>query len=355
MRICHINLARGFRGGERQTLYLMEGLRKLGCVCKLFARHKGGLAEAARREDLPVYGLSKPYFISAFKLRGYDVIHAHEAKAHQLAAITRRVHKRPFIVTRRVARVPKRNRFTVARYTAAAHTVAVSHTIADILVDWGLKRECLSVIYDAVRLEDCSDLARVTELRRRFEGYQVVGSVGALTIKDKDPVTFLEAARHVQDQRNNVAFVLIGGGKDEGAVRAKARELGLKNVFFEGHQADPYSYYSVMDLLVLTSKSEGLGSAILDAFAYRVPVVATATGGIGELIQDGHTGYLAPVGDARAVATKILEALGERARRNDYVDNALSLLKSRHTIDMMASHYAKLYQELVEGDYAEPC
>lgn len=351
--ICHINLAKAYRGGERQTLYLMEGLRKNGIVCELVARRGGRLADVARRADLPVIEVKKPYVFSALRLQGYDLIHAHEAQAHQLAAITRRIHGTPFIVTRRVVRRPSRNYFTVVNYMAAAHTVAVSHTIANVLAHWGLKCERLSVIYDAVKLGDCSDLRRVEELKRRFEGYRVVGSVAALTITDKDPMTFLQAARHVQDHQDNVAFVLVGGGKDEDTVKAKAEELGLKNIFLEGYQADPYSYYKVFDVFVLTSKSEGLGSAILDAFAYRVPVVATAAGGIGELVQDEQTGYLAPVGDPHAVAEKILDVLLNCNRAAEYVGNAFSLLQARHTVDAMAGCYAKLYHDLIETDDAD--
>jgi len=144
-------------------------------------------------------------------------------------------------------------------------------------------------------------------------------------------MTFLQAARHVQDHQDNVAFVLVGGGKDEDTVKAKAEELGLKNIFLEGYQADPYSYYKVFDVFVLTSKSEGLGSAILDAFAYRVPVAATAAGRIGELVQDGHTGYLAPVTDPHAVAEKILDVRLNCNSAAGYVENTLSLLRARLT------------------------
>jgi len=108
----------------------------------------------------------------------------------------------------------------------------------------------------------------------------------------------------------------------------------------------------VFDVFVLTSKSEGLGSAILDAFAYRVPVAATAAGGIGELVQDGQTDYLAPVSDPHAVAEKILDVLLDCNSAAGYVENAFSLLQARHTIDAMAGCYAKLYQDLVETDDA---
>ena len=165
-------------------------------------------------------------------------------------------------------------------------------------------------------------------------------------------MTFLQAARHVQDHQDNVAFVLVGGGKDEDTVKAKAEELGLKNIFLEGYQTDPYLYYKVFDVFVLTSKSEGLGSAILDAFAYRVPVTATAAGGIGELVQAGQTDYLAPVSDPHAVAEKILDVLLDCNSAAGYVENAFLLLQARHTIDAMAGCYAKLYQDLVETDDA---
>jgi len=107
-------------------------------------------------------------------------------------------------------------------------------------------------------------------------------------------------------------LVLIGDGPLRGDLQARAARLGIaERVFFAGWRDDVPAWLSALDVLAMTSITEGLCTTILDAMAAGVPVVATAAGGIPELVADGQTGYLAPVGDVAAIARHLEHALAD--------------------------------------------
>ena len=109
-----------------------------------------------------------------------------------------------------------------------------------------------------------------------------------------------------------------------------------------------------LDLVMMTSQSEGLGSSILDAFASRVPVVATDAGGIPEIVRDGETGMLAPVGDAETLALKGIEVLNDRELSERLVAGAHELLIDRHTDERMALDTLHEYRRAVDAGPRRP-
>jgi glycosyltransferase involved in cell wall biosynthesis len=128
----------------------------------------------------------------------------------------------------------------------------------------------------------------------------------------KDPYTFLNVAEALKDQ-SQFYFVWIGGGEMEAEVRAEIAKRGLqKRVFLSGFRNDVRDILPELWIFLMTSKTEGLGTSILDAYLSGVPVVATAAGGIPELVEHGQTGLLAPVADAEMLAMHILHLTVDR-------------------------------------------
>jgi len=97
----------------------------------------------------------------------------------------------------------------------------------------------------------------------------------------------------------------------------------------------------------MTSKDEGLGSSILDAFRYHVPVVATAAGGIPEIVTDGETGLLAQVGNPHSVARCIMRMLEDEDLRQRCMEKSYDLLKKQFTVEKMVCAYENLYREVM--------
>src|SRR5690606_28372567 len=106
------------------------------------------------------------------------------------------------------------------------------------------------------------------------------------------------------------AFLAIGQGHLEEELKAYAQEQGVSDkIIFTGFRNDIPQIFPELDVLLFSSRTEGLGSTILDAFACGVPVVSTNAGGIPEIVTNEETGLLAPVGDATALANNVLRVL----------------------------------------------
>ncbi|HVN71511.1 MAG TPA: glycosyltransferase family 4 protein [Desulfomonilia bacterium] len=346
MRIAHISLERGWRGGERQTLYLMEGLRARGHDCHLIARNNEAFTAHVSRKGFRVQIIRKPFVIRGGMLSRFDIVHVHETRGLQMAALWKPIHARPIVATRRVDNTPSGNPLTRLMYGQADRLVVISDKIRGVMIDWGMKDEKISVIPDAVDLGTKPSEQSVSKLRERFRSKKVIGCVASLE-KRKDHHTLLKAASIVQEKRDDAVFVLIGDGDLRFDLEREASRLGLRNVVFEGYQVDPYSYYRVFDIFVMTSRQEGLGSSILDAFFYRVPVVVTAAGGMPEIVKDGLTGLLAEPGNPLMIAQAILRMLDDMALRGRCVENAHALLMERFTIEHMSESYELVYHDVL--------
>jgi glycosyltransferase involved in cell wall biosynthesis len=348
VRILHINLERGWRGGERQTLYLMEGLRALGHECRLLARPNELFIGRTLKAGIPATSIKKPFLFHGSLLKGWDVIHAHESRGLQMAASWKPLHKRPIVYTRRVDYIPSRQPFTRMVYRRIDRLVAISSKIESVMRLWGFDPGMIRVIKSSVPLETSQSTDKVGELRARFGSRKVVGCIAAL-VGHKDHATLLKAASILDRTRPDVVFLLIGDGplmKDLGKL---ASDLGLSNVIFEGYVEDPYPYFEIFDVFAMTSKEEGLGSSILDAFRYRVPVVATDAGGMPELVKDGETGLLVRVGDFRMVAEAVVRFLDDGRTRLECTENAHALVSKDFTVEAMSKAYEEVYLEVLAG------
>ena len=277
------------------------------------------------------------------------LIHLHEIRGLQLAAPWKFYHNRPLVYTRRVDNMPSNRAFTRFKYNQVDRMVAISRKIKSVMTEWGFDPGRISVIPSAVGVEKKSDQThRVRKLKQRFCGRKVVGCVAALE-KRKDHFTLLKAAALIKQHRKDVVFLLIGDGNIRAQLETSAREMDLNNVVFEGFQDDPYSYYPIFDVFLMTSRSEGLGSAILDSFSCRIPVVATAAGGIPDIVKNDQTGLLAPVQNPEKIAELILKMLDDANLRMRLAQNAYYLVKRDYSIPKMAKAYGNIYKELVSN------
>lgn len=183
------------------------------------------------------------------------------------------------------------------------------------------------------------------------ERVPLIGTVAAL-VDHKDHWTFLEAAARLVrgDPPTPFAgahFLIVGDGPLRPGLEARASALGLSGrVHFAGFRDDVPAILPALDVLLFTSKEEGLGSSILEAWACGVPVVATAAGGIPELVQDGETGLLAPVGDAAALARAVERVLSTPSLRAALVAAATSRLAA-FGAGRMAEGVLAVYREVV--------
>jgi glycosyltransferase involved in cell wall biosynthesis len=163
----------------------------------------------------------------------------------------------------------------------------------------------------------------------------VVGNVAALS-DHKDHRTLVEAAALVVDKNPRVAFVVAGDGELRDELEARARQLGLGPRFVMlGFRRDVDRLLPVFDVFCLSSKLEGLGTSLLDAMCFGRCVVATDAGGIPEVVADGKSGWLVPVGRPEALAAALGEALAHPEERAARGASGRRLFEERYTAARM--------------------
>lgn len=343
MRICHVNLAGGYRGGERQTELLVRQLSTRGLEQTLVVGEDSELA--GRVADVPlltIKSIRKPYWFRWGQLEG-DLVHAHENKGAHLAHLGHRFGGRPYILTRRIAKQPSASRVTHDMYRRAARVVGVARTITDVIGTYEPAART-AVVYSAIS-ELPSDPARVEALRTGWSGKRVILNVAALNNYQKGQLHLIEAARLLRERFDDLHFVCCGGGPDEAMLREAAADL--ENVEFAGFVNNVGDYLAAADVFILPSLWEGLGTSTLDAMAAGLPCIASAVDGLPEIVRDGETGLLVPPADPVALADAIARVLGdaEFSRR-------LALAGKAFAADFRPSNMADRYLEIYEATNA---
>ena len=339
----HVNLAGGFRGGERQTQLLMQQLSALGWKQRLVARRGGELAaRCADIEGLEVREVSSSPLAASFALKGVSISHAHEARAVYACWLRQMLSNVPYVITRRVDNLFKQSFLRDRGYAKAAAVVCLSGAIARIVVEQ----------YPAARIELIPSAHASlpgtspdgSAISKKFPGKVLVGHIGALVQHHKGQKTVIHAAPALQQSHPELQFVLLGEGKDGDEMREMARDL--PNISFEGQVTNVADYLAAFDFFVFPSMMEGLGSTLLDAMCFGLPIVASRVGGIPDIIEDGINGLLVEPGDASEFAAAIERLLGDENLIVQFRTENLRRADA-YSAAAMAKSYDQLYRNVL--------
>lgn len=356
MRILQLNFEKGWRGGERQTLYCMKAFRGAGHEVELLCREGQPLQARALAEGFVVHGRRNVPGQLAFLARhgrSYDVLHAQTANTVTWAVLTKPLHRRLVAFTRRTAFPvrPGEAWKTRAKWRRVDAFAAVSEAAAEAPRGMGLRPVVIRSVIEPYEV----DAARIAELAREFgledrgPGRRRVLATSAALTREKDPLTLVRAVAELARIRRDFVFLHFGaeGGAAEQA-RAEVRALGIEDLYrFAGFRKNVEDCYGLMDVFVMSSREEALGSSVLDAFLQRVPVVSTDAGGLKELLAGGR-GVLCPVGDASAMARGMARFLDDDAFRAEVTRRAYDYVRTEHDITEMGRRYLALYAQAQE-------
>jgi len=366
MRSLHIDTARTWRGGQNQVLLTVNGLAEAGHDAVLLAHENGELRRRAGeglrfmsfspRSEFDVQAAWQ--LAAVLRERAPDVVHAHDPMGVSLVAMALQMSagkpgRRPLIVAaRRVDFHLKRHAFSKWKYRHVDVFIAASKTIASILEHDGIARDRIEVVHDGVNV-GYIDKQPVVDAHGAFwlpHGAPLVGNVAALaTHKGQRHLVAAAAlvAREVPDAR----LLIVGDGDLRDTLQHQIKALGLeRHVLLAGFRDDALGLIKSLDVFVMSSLTEGLGSSILEAMACERPVVGTRTGGIPEVVGDGETGLLVPPGDERALADAIVSLLRdpERGRRMGVAGRARVV--SQFSVDALVESTAQVYAARVKKD-----
>ncbi|MBI3934742.1 MAG: glycosyltransferase family 4 protein [Acidobacteria bacterium] len=363
MRILHVDTGTGWRGGQQQVLWLLEGCRELEMDQMLLAPAGSPLAGRARQSSIAVAEISKRA-LALGNLRtvrrlasDYDLVHAHDSHAHSLVCAAQPFQgtaSPPLIVSRRVA-------FPVGslgrrKYRIPALYIAVSEFVKWRLMDAGVPAEKIQVVFDGVRAPLELPSASVREEWRRRHGVDddafVLGTLASFA-----PEKMLAEELGLLQQLPASAHFWLGvpsretdSGSAGTALLEAARRMGLEERFqLVPVGENPGAFLASLDLFLYLSKMEGLGSAILLAMVYQLPVVASNVGGIPEIVLHGQTGVL--VGDEfeRELPGAIQFLIGSPQTRRRLGASAREFVFARASSDKMVAQTVLLYQRLLQG------
>ena len=340
--IVHVNTARGYRGGERQTELLVQGLKSRGLRQAVVVRRGGALLQRVRGLSVDVREVGGGPLSVAIASGGAALLHVHEGRSVYGAYLRSLMSGTPYVLTRRVDNPIGDHWLAHRAYAKAAAVVAVAPQIATIVR-----------AYDpAVRvrvIESGStgfsvDGPRVAEIRSRYPGKFIVGHVGALDNAQKNQELVIRVARELERSHPQLQFVLVGGGADEAMLRNLA--AGLTNVAFTGFVENVGDHHAAFDLFILPSNREGIGGILFDAMEQGLAVIVSAVGGLPDIVKHGDNGLLIEPGRADQLRDAILGLVAQPQRRQAMGARGREVAKN-FTADAMCRKYLELYESVL--------
>ncbi len=296
-----MDTGRELRGGQRQVLLLLHGLRDTGQDCVLLARAESPLFENALKAEFAVYPASLQNLWTHSKRAA--LVHAHDARAHTYAACASRA---PLVVSRRVAFPVQRSAASQWKYGRASRFLAVSAFVAAELESANVGKNKIDVVYDAV------------ETVTSESAWRPDGPVVALASSDP--------------------------AKGRDLVEQAARLAGI-GVTFSSDLSRDLAYAS---LFVYITRAEGLGSAALLAMAMGIPVVASDVGGLPEVLDFGAAGLLTANSPA-AIAAAMRRLREDSALARTFIERGQRRMAEHFTVERMVERTLESYRRTLAG------
>ena len=353
MRILQVCSVTTFGGGERHLADLSHALADLGH--EVYAASVPGSPLWTKLSFLPegsTFALSRRNYVKnliglAGFVRAHDIeiIHAHAARDYHLAALAVKLASRGSLVLTRHALFPLRS-INRPLLRNAGRVIAVSQAVAESLRRNGvIESSKITVIHNGI------DIDRFEQSNAGDSPIEV-GTVGHLApIKGQD--IFVRAAALISARRPDVQFVIVGEDKSpqmsyRRSLESLVAELGLSDVVsVTGWRDDMPALLSSLTLFVSAARSEPFGLAIVEAMAAGLPVVATASEGAMEIIEDGLSGKLVPADNPEALAQAINDLLDDPLERTRLGRNARLAARERFSLQRMARATEQVYREVL--------
>jgi glycosyltransferase involved in cell wall biosynthesis len=365
VKILHVNTHVNIGGIGQYIISLAKALRTKGVEC--FVASSGGDLEAELiRSDIrhirldidTKFEFNPKVFCAASSLARFvkdekiDLLHAHTRVSQVVSSLASQYAAVRYITTCHGYFKPRLSRRLFD--TWGEKVIAISDAVSEHLKnDFKINTKRIEVIYNGVDVNRFSKSYSKDEINRARRslglrsGNRVVGTMGRLS-SVKGQKFLITAMKDVISKTNDVQCLIIGSGPEEAALKNQAKSLGMEDriVFTGAAYMDIALYLSCMDVFVLPSIKEGLGLALLEAMSSGKPCVASATGGICDIVKDGANGILTPVADTGAITSAILKILSDSAFAEGIAARARDFVKNKFSIDVMADKIKDLYERV---------
>lgn len=330
------------------------------------AKDFGNRARAAGVAVLPLQDMQWRYgWLRTLPRRErISLIHMHGQRANYFVWLMRRMYpgtwgRLPLVATvhgwvqdKLVRKIVTRLEFVTLR--DCDHVITVSERQRETLLGMGFAPDRVSVVRPGIPYLAAQARHAATDEERRAARARwdlapdatVITAVGRLSTEKRFDL-YLETCAALAPRLPNATFLLVGGGKQEAALKAQAQELGLDGrLIFTGLTREMDSIYAATDLLMLTSDTEGTPHVLLEAMGSDIPIVSTAVGGIPEFVTSEEHGLLVPAGDRAALVDAALRIQGDPALRARLVAGGRAVAGD-FTVDRMVAGVEQVYHTVL--------
>jgi glycosyltransferase involved in cell wall biosynthesis len=356
--VLHTESSEGWGGQESRTLHECIGLRKRGAKVIILCQPESVLGKRAEAAGIEIrtcrmrknYDLSTVrYILKLIKAEHIDLISTHSGRDSFLAGVAGRISgRKPVIVRTRHLAMPITSRIS---YSLLPHCViTVSEYVRQYLISEGVSAEKVVAIPTGVEIGRFSPESADSVLRQELgldPAVSLVGTVGILRVK-KGHHVLLDAIPLVLREVPEALFVFAGDGPQKKNILNKIEKMGLGDkVRMLGLRRDIPEILKSLDLFVLPTLQEALGTSFIEAMAMEKPVIGTDVGGVGEVIEDGRNGYLVEPDNPAALARAILAMLGDRKKAAVMGKEGRKIVLERFTVEKMCESVHSLYLSLL--------
>lgn len=335
--VLHLSSESTWRGGEQQLAYLIEESQHKGIRVAVACRRGSAFHDWCVEKAVTCFplGFKNGFDVrTALQIRGLtrrhdiSVVHSHSGKSQSLAYLALRLGMKTDVIAHRRVDFPLKDRGpSLAKYNhpKVKAIICVSEVIAEMVREKVVNPDRVTVVYSGVDFSRFSNRSATGFIHRELNwdaDSPLVANISALA-PHKDYHTFVRTAASVLQQRPDCRFLMVGEGNMRAELEQYAAEcLPEGSYAFLGFREDVPAIMRELTLFLITSKTEGLGTTVIDAMHNHLPIVATQGGGIPELISDGKSGYLCPVGDAACLSDRVIEVLEDPEKRKALGDGA---------------------------------
>ena len=366
IRVLQLTSSLGFYGAEQMIMTLITALDRESFDVRLATLEKKrvsstAIVAAARAAGfdavtLPCRGWLDWGAIQELKSlveeQRIEILHCHEPKSRLYGAIVSKMTGVPIVATHHNWTGQNlRTRLVELIDAAVLHScqrvVAVSSSVAESMRPVLISSSRIEVIPNGIDLSVFKDSQQNSELRASLgipPGVPVIGAVGRLDIQ-KAHERLIEAARKLTDAGQDAIYLIVGEGVERPRLESLARNLGLSDrVLLPGYRSDIKPFLAIMDLFVLPSRREGTPMALLEAMAMRKPVVATAVGGVPDVLTDGIDGIMLPESGVGGLSDALLRLLRDPALALQMARSGRRRVENEFSSRRMASRYEDMYR-----------
>src|SRR5438445_12898652 len=359
MRILYVDLEREWRGGQSQALLTVRGLRAVGHDAHLVSLRESPLARRATSAGIVVHevGNNARRASAALLLRkllsqqNFDVLHANEPHALTAAWLAGAQERTRIVVSRRVAYPLSSGGLARKRYQIVHRIVAISHFVEKSVLESGVAPEKVAVVYEGVEVPPLPTQEARQQARRRWsvaENEKLLGCIGYL-LPEKGQEIAIRSLSTIGTKLPRARLLLAGDGPCRAGLEALVQQLGMQDkVTFAGFVEDVTQVYAALDAFVFPSLAEPLGTSLLAAMAWGLPVLAVASGGVPEYVKDGDNGLLAAQPDPELFSAGMERILSDESLGITLAQRARSTIAEQFSAARMVENTVHVYEEIFQ-------